>query len=231
VESRWRAKAEAPEGERWRSFLFGVFSEFTLWQHAAGVLLHWIQTMDVFFLGLFRVPAREVGLYGTVLKVVNFSLLLPHALANLFSVWVGRRADSGEGRKRERGVAARMSLLIAGVGILQAAVLILLGEAIYRLLSHGRWSEAEVARMVGWTIWIASGAAVLGTGFVAMNWAMLRERMRALFLRVSLPAAALAFLIYGAAVRGSGLDGAARANLPVAAIFAALAILHARRRL
>jgi hypothetical protein len=231
VERQWGAKAEAPAGERWNRFLAGVFSEFTLWQHAAGVLLNWIQTMDVFFLGLFRVPAREVGLYGSVLKVVNFSLLLPHALANLFSIWVGRRGDSSDGRKRERGVAARSSLLLAGVGLLQAAILILLGETIYGLLSHGRWTEEEIARMVRWTVWIASGTAVLGTGFVAMNWAMLRDRMRMVFLRVSLPAAVLAFLIYGAMVRGLGLDGAARANLPVAAIFAGLAILHARRSL
>jgi hypothetical protein len=71
VEGRWSAHPRPPQGMTARRFLGGVFSEFTLWQHAAGIVLGWIQTMDVFFLNLFGLPAREIGLYGSVLKVVT----------------------------------------------------------------------------------------------------------------------------------------------------------------
>lgn len=199
---------------------------FSVWAHLQGVVANWIQTLDLFMLGLFRFPAREVGLYAAVLKLANFSFALPVALANFFSVLVAREnsatADPAASRIRR---LVQLSLGLLGINVLQALALAFLAPWAIAWLSHGRWSEAEQAQMHQWLQWILVGAVILGSTYLVSSWISLRQSIRQLFFRVYMPWGVVAFLVYGAAAKWGGLTEMAQANAPVALSHALLLML------
>lgn len=82
---------------------------FSIWSHFSGVVLGWVQTMDLYFLGMFGLPAREAGLYAACLKLANLSYALPSALsrANIFSILDGAaKRDDARGRGRDPSARA-----------------------------------------------------------------------------------------------------------------------------
>lgn len=218
-----RAMEALPEGPfapvtSAKDLLTRSLTSFSIWNHLSGVLLNWVQTMDVFVLGWMRFPLREVGLYATALKFANFSTALPLALTNAFGLWTGRK-KYGPG---ERGVAVRVSFGVAAIGVLQALVLGLLAPWFFSVLSQGRWSADDQARMVRWLYWFLAGLVFMSSAFVVNSWLILRADVRMLFFRVYLPWAGFALAAYGIAARIGGLDGTAMLNVGVGLAYVAL---------
>lgn len=200
-----------------------MFTRFSGWNHVAGVIWLWIQSMDLFFLGLFRYPALTVGLYGAALKIANFSFAIPVALGNLFAVWVGRRSagDPNE-EKHEKGKLSRLSLLLFAGCLLQAAILYALSPYLISFLSKGRWSELDQRQIRDWLGWILAGSVIMGSTFLLNWWATLRAPARELFFRAYLPWLVCSLAVYAGAARWGGPEWSARANLAVAALYLGL---------
>jgi hypothetical protein len=199
----------------------GSLRSFSLWSHLSGVFQTWVQTMDLFFLGFvgvsaptgaFSLPARELGLYATALKLANFSTALPFAVSNLFSVWVGRRLPEA----RETTELKRVTAVIALAAAAQALVLAWLAPWLVSLLSHGRWSSDEQARIVSWLGWMLAGMAIFCSTFPLSAWLSVRGNISALFARAYLPWTALSAAIYAYGAASGGPNATAVANVWVA---------------
>jgi hypothetical protein len=201
---------------------------FSIWQHLNGVIVGWVQTMDLFFLGFLRFPARELGLYAAVLKLANFAIAIPLALANTFSLWIGRRSASS-GLDRERLELLRLTgILLLGVAV-QGVILYFLSPWIFGKLSHGRWSEAEQGEMLKWMKWILTGSSLFAAAWPAVSWLIVRSDIRRLFSRFYLPWGCISAGIYISMIQWKGLDGAALANVFVTLAYLGLLWLHFRR--
>ena len=179
---------------------------FSVWSHFSGVIANWVQTMDLFFIGVFGIPAREAGLYAAAHKIAGFSFALPSAPANLFSIWIGRRPEVADGEASE---VKRLSFGLFGVCLLQAGVLVALGPWIISLFSHGRWNDAERALMYNWLCWLTGGGVIIASTYIASSWLVLRGWIVGLFFRIYIPWAFFCIFIYALAVWKGGLDGAA----------------------
>lgn len=214
---------EFSEGKRQAEFI-GTLSDalrsFSIWQHLSGVVLNWVQTLDVFFLGLYRFPAREVGLYAAALKLANFALVLPLALSNVISLWLGRGGNAERHREWER--MTRLTGLLLGGACAQAGILLALSPWIFSWLSHGRWSDAERSQMTHWLLWMLAGSAPLSASFVISSWLTLRASVQELFLRISLPWMILSLVLYAGFIARFGLEGAAWANPLIAGVYLSL---------
>jgi hypothetical protein len=237
---RWRSRARLRQEGATPAALSGTagtaswktlgdaFRTFSLWAHLSGVIGNWVQTLDLLLLGALGVSARELGLYGTTLKLANFSQLLPAAASNWASVGFSR----GEGGAPARnGRFARWMVALAVALILQAVVLRAIAPWGLTLLSRGRWSVGESQRMSHWISWMLTGSAAYGLGLPLYGFLLVRGEVRALLFEVFLPWCGMAAVIYFAAIHGAGLDGAAAANLPVGAIFVTLTVILAWRNL
>lgn len=191
---------------------------FSIWNHLWGVVFGWTQTMDLFVLGLLRYPAQDVGLYAVVLKLANFSMTLPVALTNLFSVWIGRRSTYQD----EDSVVGKFSWSVFGVSFVQAVVLAGVAPWGLSFLSHGRWSLADQERMLVWLYWILIGSVIVGSSFLLNSWLTLRGRIDRLFKNVYLPWGIFAFLLYFLAGWLGNLEWVARINLCVGILYGLL---------
>ena len=197
-----------------------MFARFSLWNHFCGVIWNWVQTMDLFFLGIFRIPALQLGFYAVGLKVANLALAAPMALANVFAVWVGRRPNGDSemttvGFHEERGRLKRYSLLLFAGSAVQAIVLYLVAPMGIQLLSHGRWNLEEQSQILGWLVWLLVGSTLFGSTFLFFWWLMLRADVLLLLKRVYVPLLIGSVAIFGLAAYLKGPDGAARANVAV----------------
>lgn len=194
VLARWRAEAhlirrgasQTPVswGEKWEFVWISVHS-FSFWQHLSGVVLNWVQSMHLFFLGLYQFPAREVGLFAAVVKLANLSNALPMALANLYSIWVGRRSGTATTvKEEERKLLFRKTLFLFFTSSVQAIVLWLLSPYLFEWLSRGRWSAGEQVLMREWLAWVLVGAVLFGSSFLYSSWLTIRSEIRGLFVWV-----------------------------------------------
>jgi Na+-driven multidrug efflux pump len=188
-----------------------MFTGFSLWNHLSGSIWTWVQSMDLFFLGILGQPPLLLGLYSVGVKIANFSLAIPMATGNLFGVWVGRRSAE-EGIRTEKRLLAYSSGLILVGCIVQALALYAIAPFAIRFFSHGRWSASDCARILEWLKWILSGSALFGAAFLMNWWLTLRAKASQLFWRVSVPFLLLALGVYGGAAWFWGADGAAFAN-------------------
>lgn len=201
---------------------------FSLWQHLNGVVIGWVQTMDLFFLGVFRFPARELGLYAAVLKVANFAIAVPLALANTFGIWIGRRS-AAEGVGQERAHLLRLSaLLLLGV-VTQGLILYFLAPWIFGKLSHGRWLVAEQTQMLSWMKWILTGSSLFAAAWPVAYWLIVRSDIRKLCTRFYLPWGAISVGIYVGMIHWKGFNGAAIANVFVSMVYLGLLWLRFRK--
>jgi hypothetical protein len=211
------------EGPSALATLKEALTTFSGWQHVNWVIIGWVQTMDLFFLSLLRFPGKEVGLYAAVLKIANFSILLPTALANLFGIWVGRRAAEA-GRQEEVRELKRLTLLLAAGVSIQAIILYAVFPFILKVLSHGRWNAEDISAMKGWFGWILTGAGLSGVLLLASLWLGVRTKLHRLFMQVYLPWVLVSLLVYFGMIRmqafGSAFQGAAVANVIVSIFYA-----------
>jgi hypothetical protein len=203
---------------------------FSIWSHVQGVISNWIQTMDVFLLGVFGLPARMIGLYAASLKLANFSMAMPLALSNLFSVWIGRRIPSDEGRTREKREVRRFTFILLAANIAQAALLLLIAPWAFKALSHGRWTEAEQTMMLGWLFWILLGSIGITSNALLGSWLVVRASIVKMFFWISLPWLAGSVIAYALVIRAFGFDGAAKGNAIVAVIYLVLLALFIKLR-
>ena len=199
--------------------IFDSIRSFSIWSHVSGVVSNWVQTMDLFFLGLFGLAPREIGLYAAALKLANFSTALPTALANLFSLWIGRRKYDAEGKIREVRDLRRFTIGLFAANCLQAILMGVITPFIISILSHGRWSFFEQTNIFVWFLWILSGSVLLTSAFLINSWFVLRGRIKSLLFKVTLPWAFLSLIIYAVSIRIGGFYGAAVANLAISASY------------
>ena len=204
---------------------FRVISEglksFSIWGHFSGVIFNWVLSMDLFMLGMVGIEARQLGIYASVLKLANFSFALPVALANLFSIWVGRQTAHAEESRQVRILSAR---LFFG-SLLQALVIAVLGPFLISFLSRGRWSEFEQKQMVHWLYWILAGSVIISSTFLATSWLALRGKLIALVYRVYIPWGVISLILYTGAIQlthGSRPMAAAVTNVAIALVFVVL---------
>jgi hypothetical protein len=175
---------------------------------------------------MFLGAGREAGLYAVVLKLANFSTVLPIALANGASLWVSRREvhDAAFERKKLRGF---MAWFIAATA-LQAFALWVVSPYLLRFLSHGRWTLDEMTSMAVWLAWILTGTALASATQVARMWLQLRADMSAICLRVHIPWAAASVIIYGVAAYSWSIPGVAVANIFTSAVLVVMVALAYR---
>jgi hypothetical protein len=204
----------------------GLRVTYSFWNHLAVVSATWVRTMDLFFLGMLRVPARELGLYGAASKVANLATALPVAAANLFCVWIGRRAAVDHGEKR---AVMRMSAWLLVASAAAAVLLWFVVPVLIPLLSHGRWTSDEAARLEGWTVWLLASATLFAAPALVFAWLGLRTSYVRLVLEVSLPWTLLGLVAYPVAVHVGGSDAAALCSVVMSAVFVALAWARFRR--
>jgi hypothetical protein len=210
-----------------RETLSRTLLTFTLWQHLSQTLNVWIRTMDLFFLGLFGLPARVLGLYGAALKVANLATAVPMAAMSLFTVWLGRK-DVPRPRE-ERRFVLRITLLV-GLGTLLIAVAIALClPVILRLLSHGRWTPEEIATMSGWIHWMLAAGTVFITPILLLWWLALRTSYARLFLEVYVPWTAVSLVLFAVAAGLGGAEWAVRMSVVVGAVYPVLILVRFRR--
>jgi len=231
VRSPLAAPPAAAAPARRAAILLDSIRGFSFWAHLNGVLYGWSQTLDLFFLGVFPVAARDVGLYAVALKYSNFLLALPQGLMNLFNVWLGRTppATGSEAVAAERRRALRLSgWLLAGM-VAAALLFRLAAPFVFRLFAHGRWVEADTQRMAGWlTAILVLPVAISALNFID-TWLTLRRSVRALLLEVGVPTLIVAGAGVAWAVRAHGVVGAAWSNPWVAAVYAVLLLRLWRR--
>lgn len=200
---------------------------FSLWQHLNGVVVGWVQTMDLFFLGILRFPARELGLYAAVLKIANFSIAAPLALANTFSLWVSQSV-SGRNLTTERAKLLWVTFMLTlGVAV-QGILLYVLSPWLFRLLSHDRWGSTEISLMVSWLKWILAGASVFAAAWPLASWLIVRTNIRRLFWQLYCPWGILSVLVYFAAASKGQLLEVAKANVIVSGIYIFLLFVRFR---
>ena len=191
-----------------------VFAEFSLPQQLCGVIFNWAQSMDLFFLSLFRVSPSAIGSYAVALKLGNFALAVPQAANQAWIVWSGRkhREPAEEGR-----MMLRFTWAILVVTALLFVLILGLRDPLIDLLSRGRWSAAEKADIGSWLQWILLGALLLALSFPINTWLTLRANLRQALLRVYLPWGVTCVVIYAATAAWGGAPAVARANVAVAA--------------
>lgn len=200
-------------------------AQYSLWQHASGVISNWIRTMDVFFLGIFQVPARQIGLYAAVVKLANFSTLFPTAFTNLFSIWIGRRTPEA-GDIREKRELLRMSLLLTAGAAAATILIALLAPWTLDLLSRGKWTSEEQNQMAKWLLWLLIGRAIYAAVSLVVTWLSLRTPMKRVFTRIYLQWGISALLIFGSAAYLGATDSVAMANVWVYAAFGVLVLIR-----
>ncbi|MBS1963132.1 MAG: hypothetical protein JST04_13030 [Bdellovibrionales bacterium] len=201
---------------------------FSIWNHFAGVVTGWVQTMDLFFLGIFRLPAADIGIYSVVLKFANFSLALPYAVSNLFIVYLGRDAKSD--RREEIGRTLRASVYLFLFCGVQAFAFYRLSPSVISLFSKGRWSVTDQGRMVDWLRWILPACGGFAATLFWSGWMGIRTSFRRLIASVYLPWAGASAAIYAYAVDRGGANFAAQANLYVTGTFIVLLAISSLRR-
>jgi glycosyltransferase involved in cell wall biosynthesis len=195
---------------------------FSIWVHLSGVCTNWVQTMDLFFLGIFSFPARVAGLYAASLKISNFANALPVALSNLFSVWIGRRTESKEGKTAERGRLSKLSVYLFMATAAQAVVLALVAPVLINALSHGRWSADERAQMSVWLDWILTGNVIISSTYLLGAWLTIRADIRKFFAQVVLPWSLVSAAMYACAAHRWGPTGVAQANVWISVVYVAV---------
>lgn len=193
---------------------------FSIWNHIAGIVIGWMQTMDLFFLGIFGFSAMDIGLYSTVLKLSNFTLAGPFAFSNLYAVHLGR-ADPRQGieqRSDEWRKMIRFSGALVAFAVCQTLIFRFASPWILSALSRGRWSDADLGRMLGWLNWLLPSCALFGSLLLWTAWLNVRTPIRALVLRAYAPWGVVALTVYALFIYRLGPDGAAYANLIVVAL-------------
>jgi hypothetical protein len=225
LEGASEAAIRGHEGPSVLTTLKEALATFSGWQHGIGVVMGWVQTMDLFFLSLLRFPGKEVGLYAAVLKIANFSLLLPTALSNLFTIWVGRRAVDAGHVEEVREIKRLTSLLSLGI-LVQGLVLYVVAPLIFSALSHGRWSPEDLGAMQTWFAWILAGSGIFGALLLISSWLLVRSPLPRYFRQVYLPWMVISLLAYFGMIQthmnGSPYLGAATANVVVSISYAIL---------
>ncbi|MGE0616244.1 MAG: lipopolysaccharide biosynthesis protein [Bacteriovoracia bacterium] len=207
-----------------------VIGSFSLWQHLSGVIWGWVQTMDIFILGALGLPAREIGLYASTLKLANFSQALPLAIGNYFSIWLGRNTQVPPAR--ERLEVRRFTWLFFALGIGQVAAFAIASPWVLRLLSRGRWELTEQAVMRSWLICMVIGSALLTLSLPLNTWLVLRRSAQEFFWRTSFVWIFAAIFIYTLAIRlfgpllgtDGGFTGAAYGNIAVGGVYSLLVL-------
>ncbi|MBI3534118.1 MAG: hypothetical protein HY072_01350 [Deltaproteobacteria bacterium] len=197
--------------------VFKIIKEFSFWQHLSGIIQNWVQTMDLFVLGIFGFPIRTVGLYAAILKLANFSYMIPMTLSNTFLVWIGRR--SKEALEQEKKILSRGTVWLIMTNILQFFLFLILAPFIIKIFSHGRWSGEEQSLMFNWIKWILGGAVLFSSCFLFSSWLMVRDNVYKVFIKIYLPWGVASLVVYSSAAYFGGLKWVAIANVPVALIF------------
>jgi hypothetical protein len=211
-----------------RQIIWNSIHGFSFWGHISGVIWGWTQTMDVFFLGLFSFPAREIGLYASALKIGNLIQALPLAVQNIFSVWLGRRTQLKD-EKPEKEKLLKLTGLIALLNLIQWCGLVILSPWILRLLSRGRWQETEIETMRHWLAWIAAGFGVFSIGVLGIAWIVARMDVKRALYRVYIPWLVISLAGFAAATHFGGPTGAASIRMVVSISFLALMLIFKRK--
>lgn len=195
-----------------------AFRDFSIWNHLNGVILGWVQTMDLLFLGVFRFPAYQVGLYATSLKLANFSTALPSAVGSTFSVWIGRRV-AGQAHAEEWRDLFKYSAALVAVVAAQFVFLIFVAPFIFKFLSHGRWSSQDQLMLNHWFRWILAGSSLFASTALLQSWLTFRTPVIKTFRSIVLPWGILSILVYVLMIRSGGFNGAAKGNVVVSLVF------------
>jgi Na+-driven multidrug efflux pump len=174
--------------------------------------------MDLFFLGLFHFPVREVGFYAAALKIAGFSMALPLAMTNLFNIWLGRKIEQ-EGMRSERDLLKRLSWFLLLGSSAQSALIWFFAPMILGFLSRGRWSAEEQALMTHWLLWIMAGFSIWSSTFLVSSWLALRSKVSDLCLKVYVPWGLCSVFVYAWAVYFGGFEAAAKANVVVSGMY------------
>lgn len=208
----------SPE-DSFKNVISKSLSGFSIWNHIAGIVIGWMQTMDLFFLGIFHFSALDIGLYSTILKLSNFTLAAPFAFSNLYSVHLGRVKPGQDGAEKhlEWKQMIRLSGVMIAFVVSQVLVFRLASPWILSLLSRGRWTDLDIAKMLGWLDWLLPSCALFGALLLWTAWLNVRTSIRSLVLRAYMPWGVVALSAYCYFIYQMGPDGAARANLVVVA--------------
>ena len=199
-----------------------ALQNYSFWNHLSGIALGWVQTMDLFLLGMLGFPQATTGLYAVILKVSNLAISLPTAAANSFQLWLGQRISTAEGTQEEWEKQKIFAAALAAVVALTCTVIYALAPLFLSLIAKGRWNAVEQDTMVNWLGWMLAGSFFLSVSISLIFWIQLRVSTFQLFIQVYLPWLLISLLGYYIATRRFGFEGAAKFNVAVGAIFLSL---------
>lgn len=234
---RWHVEKRLTAGHsettmiRFWPTIFDSLQNFSIWNHIAGVITGWVQTLDLFFLGVFGIPAREIGTYSVILKISNFALAVPSALANLYLVRLGRMPPpSTEKQGSEIRQLVRLSGYLGAAAMFGGLVLWVIAPWGLAYLSNGRWHLDEQIRMIGWFKSIIAASVIYASILLWTGWLSIRHSYRSLVLQVYIPWGGLSCGIYAITAFKGGANWTASANILVVMLLAVLLIRFSRLR-
>ncbi len=208
---------------------YEAFFGLSLWNHLAGSIYLFGQTMDLFFLGIFHTDARMISLYSVALKYSNFFTFLPYALANTFNVQAGNVVSGSAGAIEQRSLFARSFPRYLGIVIAQTVVFLIAAPWIFEYSSQGKWTSDEIAELVAWfrTLVIAQGLHV----FPLLWWALsqLRTPVSKVALQIYVPWGIVCLGVYSWAAQTANPLLLAQMNIVTSAFFCAVVIFYHRR--
>jgi hypothetical protein len=217
-----KAGLAAQNGPSVKHLLIDSVKRYSFWNHVSGIILLWVQTMDLFFLGLMKFPATDVGLYAFVLKISNMALTMPTAIASNFLLWLGRRTSSREGMEDEWLRQRKFSSILAIGVALTCWAIAYLAPSLLTLLARGRWSGTDQAVMATWMRQILAGAFFYASALPLAMWLQVRAPSFDLFKRVYLPWLMFSAAAYYGGISRWGFTGAAKMNIFVGIAYAVL---------
>ncbi len=163
---------------------------FSLWAHLGGVIFGTLLGFPVLLAGLMRIDAASTGIFAAASKLANFSLAIPLALSQAFTLWLSRRVKPQVGSEDAKIEYRRFGVFMAGIGglaLAQVLVLLLAARSFMQLLSRGRWTIEEIA---AGSSWLAS-LALIQIPFILFSasapWFNARSGLVGSILRVYLP--------------------------------------------
>jgi O-antigen/teichoic acid export membrane protein len=205
--------------QAWRKIV-AVLGTTVLWIHVNGVILQSVQTLDTFFLNVFRTPLEDIGIYSIALKSANFFQAIPVALVNVFGVYLARKASETD-QARERAIVVRAMLAFAALCCGLFGLGLLIEAPLLKFVGKTKIDGANLAEAILYFRWQLAGILLLAASHPLTTYFTARASLRAQFFKIFLPWIVASCATYALAA-SLGPMATAKANVVVYSIFIVL---------
>ncbi|RYZ88005.1 MAG: hypothetical protein EOP04_10330 [Proteobacteria bacterium] len=206
-----------------------AFFGMSLWNHIAGSIYLFGQTMDLFFLGIFESDARTISLYSVALKYATFCTFLPYAFANTFNVQIGNSQGGTEGVIEQRSLFKQALPRYLAVVTAQTLLFVGLAPILFKWSSRGKWSDQEIESLTLWFRTLVFGQALHVFPLLWWSLSQMRTPMKKVALGIYVPWGVICLVSYAWAAQLGNVRLLAQMNILTGICFSFLVISHHRR--